>query len=443
MYWVKILQGLQRRLRPQSYNSWFRPTVQFYEDDRRVQVLIPSKFFREVIQRSYAQDIQACIQEAHLPAKELEFLTHEELERAHAREMTTDGGLNPIYTFENFVVGASNQAAHAASTAVADHPGHVYNPLFIYGGVGLGKTHLLHAIGNRTTQNRPDLRVIYVSCDALMNQLVEAYQRGNVHDLRQYYRAADVLLLDDVHTLAGKERTQEEVFSIFNILYQAQKQIVLTADQPPQALAHLEGRLVSRFSWGLVADIQPPELETRIAILHKKAMLIGVHVPDDVALFIAERVIDNVRTLEGALRRLVFLASMKSQPLSIELAREAITPLLESLSRVASGPASGPTSTRISIQDVIRAVATYFKLSPEEIVSRTNRPQVVYPRQIAMYLARHHLEASLNEIGQAFGGKHHTTVMYAIHKIEENLPSDTRLQQDLHGVLQILRLSSE
>ncbi len=441
MYWVKVLQGLQRRLRPQSFNSWFRPTVQFYEDDRRVQVLIPSKFFREVIQRSYAQDIQACIQEANLPPKELEFLTNEELERAQAREMTPDGGLNPIYTFENFVVGTSNQAAHAASTAVADHPGHVYNPLFIYGGVGLGKTHLLHAIGNRITQNRPDLRVIYVSCDALMNQLVEAYQRGNVHDLRQHYRAADVLLLDDVHTLAGKERTQEEVFSVFNILYQAQKQIVLTADQPPQALANLEERLVSRFSWGLVADIQPPELETRIAILHKKAMLMGVHVPDDVALFIAERVVDNVRTLEGALRRLVFLASMKSQSLSIELAREAITPLLESLSRPAS--TSGPTPMRISIQDVIRTVAAYFKLQPDEIVSRTNRPQVVYPRQIAMYLARHHLEASLNEIGQAFGGKHHTTVMYAIRKIEEGLHSDARLQQDLHGILQLLRSSSE
>ncbi len=443
MYWVRVLQCLQRRLKPQSFNSWFRPTVQFYEDDTRVQILIPSKFFRDVIERSYMQAIEACIEEAGLPRKTLQFLTNEELEAAQVQEIAT-GGLNPIYTFENFVIGQSNQAAHAAAVAVADHPGRLYNPLFIYGGVGLGKTHLLHAIGNRILQNNGKMHVIYVSCDALMSQLVDAYQRGNVHELRQYYRNADVLLLDDVHTLAGKERTQEEVFSIFNILYQAQKQIVLTADQPPHALSNVEKRLVSRFSWGLVADIQPPELETRIAILHKKAMLLGVHIPDEIALFIAERIVDNVRMLEGALRRLIFLASMKSQPITVDLAREAITPLLHAYTMTAAPrPAPVTYPAHLTIESVIHAVARFYQIDPEMLRSRTNRPKIVYPRQMAMYIARYYLEASLNEIGQAFGGKHHTTVMYAIQKIADRLEMHPKVRQELEAILQTLGLRGE
>lgn len=440
MYWVQVLSRLQHRLKPQTFQNWFKPTHQVHEDDDQVMILIPSPFFRDVIQGSYMSHIQACVRECGLKEKELRFVTSTEWESIQMKNRSlkpVHPDLNPLYTFENFVEGQSNQNAYAASRAVADHPGMVYNPLFIYGGVGLGKTHLLHAIGNFVYQQRPQLKVVYVSCDALMNQLVEAYRRGTVHEMRKYYRTTDVLLLDDVHTLGGKERTQEELFSLFNILYQAGKQIVLTADQPPQKLTHLEKRLISRFSWGLVTDIQPPELEVRMAILIKKAQIHGFQLPDDVALFIAENVTENVRLLEGALKSLIFHASTRSQPISIELAREAIATMVGS-SPTTNNVLEYSEISRITIDDIADVVSNYFGFSKETLFSRSHRPRIVLPRQITMYLARHLLQASLPEIGNYFK-KHHTTVMHGVQKIEELLDHSPKLKDQIHEIIQILQ----
>ena len=440
MYWVQILSRLQHRLKPQSFQNWFKPTHQVHEDDHQVLILIPSPFFREVIQGSYMDQIRACAREIGLKEKELRFVTNTEWESIQLKKQQVQvlhPDLNPLYTFENFVEGHSNQNAYAAARAVADHPGMVFNPLFIYGGVGLGKTHLLHAIGNFVYQHKPQLKVVYVSCDALMNQLVEAYRRGTVHEMRKYYRTTDVLLLDDVHTLGGKERTQEELFSLFNILYQAGKQIVLTADQPPQRLIHIEKRLISRFSWGLVTDIQPPELEVRIAILIKKAQIHGIQLPDDVALFIAENVTENVRLLEGALKSLIFHASMKSQPINVELAREAIAPMTSSASFARNNGLPIVPGGRLNIDDIAAVVAEYFGLPKENLFSRSHRPRIVLPRQITMYLARHVLNASLTEIGQFFK-KHHTTVMHGIQKIEDLIEDVPQLREQIQEIIQIL-----
>jgi chromosomal replication initiator protein len=324
-----------------------------------------------------------------------------------------ENSLNPKYTFQTFVVGSCNQFAHAASLAVAEAPGKTYNPMFIYGGVGLGKTHLMHAAGHAIKERNRHLRVAYISAEKFMNELISAIRYDKTQVFRDKYRSIDVLLMDDVQFMAGKERTQEEFFHTFNALHNDQKQIVITSDCPPREIPTLEERLHSRFEWGLIADIEPPDLETKVAILKRKADLDGVNLPDEVAFFIAGKVKNNIRELEGSLVRLVAISSLRGMPISKMLAQDAIRNIVD------SDQPEGVTMDKIS-----RAVAAQYKLSVEELKSKNNARQIAVPRQIAMYLCKRLTRHSFPEIGRDFGGKHHTTVMHSVEKIDALIKDD-------------------
>jgi chromosomal replication initiator protein len=318
-----------------------------------------------------------------------------------------ENSLNPKYKFSSFVVGACNQFAHAASLAVAEAPGKTYNPMFIYGGVGLGKTHLMHAMGHAIKEQNRHLRVAYISAEKFMNELINAIRYDKTQTFRDKYRSIDVLLMDDVQFMAGKERTQEEFFHTFNALHNDQKQIVITSDCPPREIPTLEERLHSRFEWGLIADIEPPDLETKVAILKRKADLDGVNLPDEVAFFIAGKVRSNIRELEGSLVRLVAISSLRGVPISKMLAQDAIKNIVD------SDQPEGITMERIA-----KMVASHYKLTVEELKSKNNSRQIAVPRQVAMYLCKRLTKHSFPEIGREFGGKHHTTVMHSVEKID-------------------------
>ncbi|HKG98417.1 MAG TPA: chromosomal replication initiator protein DnaA, partial [Pyrinomonadaceae bacterium] len=326
--------------------------------------------------------------------------------------------LSSKYTYESFVVGTCNQFAHAASLAVAEAPGRTYNPLYLYGGVGLGKTHLMHACGHAIKARNQHLKLCYISSEKFMNDLINAIRYDKTQSFREKYRSVDVLLIDDVQFMAGKERTQEEFFHTFNALYDQQKQIVISSDCPPREIPTLEERLHSRFEWGLIADIEPPDLETKIAILKRKGDLIGVPIPDDVAMLIAGRVKSNVRELEGSLIRLIAIASLRGEPISKTLAQDAIR-------NIAKEEESGV----VTIQQIQKLVASTYKLTSEELISKNNARQISHPRQIAMYLCKHLTKHSYPEIGRAFGGKHHTTVIHSVEKIEGLVATDETLQR--------------
>lgn len=331
-----------------------------------------------------------------------------------------ENSLNPKYTFDKFVVGSSNQFAHAASLAAAEMPGKTYNPLFIYGGVGLGKTHLMHAIGHSIKQRNGHLRVSYITSEKFMNELINAIRYDKTQSFRERYRSIDVLLMDDVQFMAGKERTQEEFFHTFNTLHNDQKQIVITSDSPPRDIPTLQERLHSRFEWGLIADIEPPDLETKVAILKRKADLDGIFLADDIAIFIASKVRSNVRELEGSLVRLVAISSMRGIPISKMLAQDAMKNIID------SERPEGLTMERIA-----RTVASHYKLTVEELKSKNNARAVSQPRQVAMYLCKRLTKASYPEVGREFGGKHHTTVMHSFEKID----AMTKQDRDFHKTL--------
>jgi chromosomal replication initiator protein len=328
------------------------------------------------------------------------------------------------------VVGGSNKFAHAAARAVAENPAHSYNPLFIYGGVGLGKTHIMQAIGNQVLGTKPELRVCYVSAEKFMNEMIYSIQHGSTIAFRNKYRGMDVLLIDDVQFLAGKESTQEEFFHTFNSLYDAHKQIVLTSDRPPKDIPTLEERLVSRFEWGLVTDIQAPDFETRVAILRKKAEGEDLEIPDEVFHMIAEAVKANIRELEGSLVKLIAFSSVTGQEITRELAGEVLKDLLV------------PEARTISVDDIKRVVAAHFKISPEALVSRKRTSAIAFPRQVAMYLARMLTNASLTDIGMAFGKRDHTTVMHACDKIGEKVRTDPNFQAVTDRLVETIRESS-
>jgi chromosomal replication initiator protein len=330
----------------------------------------------------------------------------------------TEPSLSAKYTYDSFVVGSCNQFAHAASLAVAEAPGRTYNPLYLYGGVGLGKTHLMHACGHAIRSRNQHLKLCYISSERFMNDLINAIRYDKTQSFREKYRSVDVLLIDDVQFMAGKERTQEEFFHTFNALYDQQKQIVISSDCPPREIPTLEERLHSRFEWGLIADIEPPDLETKIAILKRKGDLIGVSIPDDVAMLIASRVKSNIRELEGSLVRLIAIASLRGEPISKSLAQDAIRNL-----------AKEEESGVVTIQQIQKAVASTYKLTIEELISKNNARQISHPRQVAMYLCKHLTKHSFPEIGRAFGGKHHTTVMHSVEKIETLVATDETLQR--------------
>ncbi len=329
-----------------------------------------------------------------------------------------DPSLNSKYSYEGFVVGSCNQFAHAASLAVAEAPGKTYNPLYIYGGVGLGKTHLMHACGHAIKQRNPHLRLCYLSSEKFMNELINAIRYDKTPAFRERYRSVDVLLIDDVQFMAGKERTQEEFFHTFNSLYDQQKQIVISSDCPPREIPTLEERLHSRFEWGLIADIEPPDLETKVAILKRKAETMGIAIPDEVALFIAGRVKHNVRELEGSLIRLVAIASLRGEKISKALAQDAMRNI-----------AGEEESDAVTIQKIQKAVAASFKITVAELISKSNAQQVSRPRQIAMYLCKQLTKHSYPAIGRAFGGKHHTTVMHSFAKVDSLRRRDAEVQK--------------
>lgn len=333
------------------------------------------------------------------------------------------GMLNPKYTFSRFIVGSSNRLAHAACLAVADHPGQAYNPLFLYGGVGLGKTHLLHAIGNYILDRDPEINVLYVSSEKFTNDLINAIRRQQTEEFRMRYRNIDVLLIDDIQFIAGKESTQEEFFHTFNALHSASKQIVISSDKPPKAILTLEERLRSRFEWGLIADVQPPDLETRTAILRAKGEQMNIAVPDDVIDFLAHKVQSNIRELEGCLNRVAAYAAMHGLPITIQVAMQALADLLGSTRR-----------RRITPEMIIQAVSEHYGVDVRALTGRGRSRNVVIPRQVAMYLLREETEASLVEIGNLLGGRDHTTVMYGCEKIAEEINTDNRLRGEVLAI---------
>ena len=433
--WSRVLDLIEGKISAHSFNTWFRPTRFLEEDARRVAVAVPNPWFADWLKANYQNLIQATLAEISSNGLAVDFEPETvdppraEAVRARARPAPRlpppPAVLNPRYTFERFVVSSCNQFAHAAATAVAQQPVRSYNPLYIYGGTGLGKTHLMQAIGNRVAcENR---RMAYVSSEQFMNELINAIRFEKTLEFKERYRSVDVLLIDDIQFLAGKERTQEEFFHTFNALHDADRQIVITSDVPPREIPTLEERLRSRFEWGLIADIQPPDLETKVAILRKKAEAESAPLPDDVALFIGSRCTSNIRELEGALIRTIAYCSMSRREMSLELAREVLKDLL---------PQESPAATVESIQ---KLVASYYALNVSDLKTRSNSRQITFPRQIAMYMCKQLTNCSLPEIGRRFGGKHHSTVIHAIHKIEKKRGDDREFDKLVAHFMQSLQ----
>jgi chromosomal replication initiator protein len=455
--WGRILHSLKGRLNQQTLETWFSP-IQFESLDSSQHVLrlrAPNQDVKDWIVSNYGKVLAESLNEHRLsgysvgwvvgkgadwvpndlglPSLDSQTIAQDKTEvttavssdtspaitvTENSTPSLTEPSLSTKYTYESFVVGSCNQFAHAASLAVAEAPGRTYNPLYLYGGVGLGKTHLMHACGHAIRSRNQHLKLCYISSERFMNDLINAIRYDKTQSFREKYRSVDVLLIDDVQFMAGKERTQEEFFHTFNALYDQQKQIVISSDCPPREIPTLEERLHSRFEWGLIADIEPPDLETKIAILKRKGDLIGVSIPDDVAMFIASRVKSNVRELEGSLVRLIAIASLRGEPISKSLAQDAIR-------NIAKEKESGV----VTIQQIQKAVASTYKLTSEELISKNNARQISHPRQVAMYLCKHLTKHSYPEIGRAFGGKHHTTVMHSVEKIETLVVTDETLQR--------------
>ncbi len=412
--WQRILSRVESTIPAQAFATWLRPTVLLRDEGKLVYVRVPNRLFSDWIQRNYGEQLEAAAAACQRADLDIRYVAEGEASlparsRGPARPAPRGqhDGVNAKYTFESFVVSSSNEFAQAAALRVAESPCLAYNPLFVYGGVGLGKTHLMHAVGNRVRERHGHLRLKYISTETFVNELIGAIRFENTTEFRDRYRTIDVLLIDDIQFLAEKERTQEEFFHTFNALYEAQKQIVITSDCPPRDIPTLEERLRSRFEWGLIADIQPPDLETKVAILKKKAEAEGVDLESDVAIFIASKTKSNVRELEGALVRLLAYASVTRKPIDLELAREVLKDLFADNDRA------------ITIESIQKFVANYYHLRVSDLKTRNNSRQVAFPRQIAMYLCKTLTSSSLPEIGRRFGGKHHSTVLYSVRKVEE------------------------
>ncbi len=433
--WDRVLGKIEPKVNPHSFSTWFKPTQQLADDGASLAVRVPNNWFAQWLKSNYGTLIQDALREIERPGMRVDFLP--DPSEAGVRPAAEGAGpspaarptapwLNPRYTFDTFVVSSCNQFAHAAAIAVAEQPTRAYNPLYIYGGVGLGKTHLMQAIGNHLAhKGGVDMR--YISTEHFMNELINAIRFEKTLEFKEKYRNVDLLLIDDIQFLAGKERTQEEFFHTFNTLYDAQKQIVITSDCPPREIPTLEERLRSRFEWGLIADIQPPDLETKVAILRKKAEGERTILPDDVALFIATQSKSNIRELEGALIRVIAYASMAGREITLDLAKETLRDLLS------------PESPAITLESIQKLVADYYNLKVSEIKSRNNSHQVSFPRQIAMYLCKQLTEASLPEIGRRFGGKHHSTVIHAVQKVEKKRRAEKEFDRLMESFMQSLR----
>lgn len=423
--WSVLQKQLQQELDPEEFATWFLPLRVASEDGKRLVLIAPNSRFLHTLEESYRPTVDRALDGLEGRRFEVQFsLEEEEGQDGSPAEILTPSHFSPKYLFKTFVVGKSNEFAHAAAKAVAENPSHSYNPLFLYGGVGLGKTHLLHAIGHEILRSRPQLRVLYLAAEQFVNELINSIRFDRMPAFRERYRTIDVLMIDDVQFLANKERTQEEFFHTFNTLYTSQKQIILSSDSSPRNIPTLEERLRSRFEWGLIADIQPPDLETKVAILQRKAYLENIPLPDEVAEFIAHQVKSNIRELEGLLNRVMAFSSLTGKPLSAALARETLKDILPE-----EGKKPNPN-------EIIKIVARHYDLKISEIKSKSNSQQVVFPRKVAMFLLRKLSEISYPEIGKLFNDKHHSTVMYAVKDIEDRRAKDPDLDRVLQGLEQ-------
>jgi chromosomal replication initiator protein len=430
--WDKILQHSERRVNPHSFATWFRPTRLERAEEDRLLVRVPTRLFCKRLTETYGQLLQAVLAELGRPQLQLEYVCAEsEPASANAApspqaKLDFDSAahqLNPRYTFESFIVGASNQFAHAAAMAVAEQPSKSYNPLFLYGGVGLGKTHLMQAIGHTLKRRNPSMRLTYISAEKFTNEVIASIRLERMAAFRDRFRNMDVLMVDDIQFIATRERTQEEFFHTFNALYDQQKQIVISSDCPPKEISSIEERLRSRFEWGLIADIQPPDLETKIAILQKKAESERVQVPDDVAEYIARAIKSNVRELEGALIRLMAYASLTGAVINLPTAQQVLKNIIETQDK------------KVTIEQIQKRVGEHFGLRAQDLKVRSNSKQIAFPRQVAMFLVKQLTSASLPEIGRQFGGKHHTTVLHSINKISNLRQSDKDLNKTINRLL--------
>ncbi len=435
--WIKTLNIIKGELTEVSFNTWIRSIIPISVDDNTIQLEVPNDFTRGILESRYRDLIVNAIKLITSKKYSIVFLIASEDTSENEKTATNQkqknsnivvndemsSTLNPKYTFSSFVIGNSNRFAHAASLAVAEAPAKAYNPLFIYGGVGLGKTHLMHAIGHYILQNNPKSKVVYVSSEKFTNELINSIKDDKTVEFRNKYRNVDVLLIDDSQFIAGKERTQEEFFHTFNDLHEANKQIILSSDRPPKEISTLEERLRSRFEWGLIADIQAPDFETRIAILKKKADVENLNIPNEVMVYIANKIKSNIRELEGALIRIVAYSSLTNKDISVELAAEALKDII-------SNEQNKPVTIDL-IQDVI---ANYFSLKIEDLKSSRRTRNIAYPRQIAMYLSRKLTDMSLPKIGEEFGGRDHTTVIHAYEKISNSLKKDESLKNVINDL---------
>ena len=445
--WSNCLQRLEQELSDQQLNTWIRP-LQVVEDNNQIRLLAPNRFVQDWVKKNFHDKIQSILldldteQSIQLnieigsqnkapvksaapiePPKFESFLTNNTVQ---TQRTFVEHNINPLFTFDNFVEGKSNQLAKAASIQVSENPGSAYNPLFFYGGVGLGKTHLMHAVGNMMLQKNPDARITYIHSERFVSHMVKALQHNAIDAFKQHYRSLDAILVDDIQFFAGKERSQEEFFHTFNALLEGGSQIILTCDRYPKEVEGLEERLRSRFGWGLPVCIDPPELETRVAILHKKADEANIELPSEVAFFIAKRIRSNIRELEGAFRRVLATANFTASPITLEFAKEALRDLIAIQERT------------ITIDNIQKTVAEYYKIRTSDLHSNRRSRSITRPRQLAMALSKELTNHSLPEIGAAFGGRDHTTVLHGCRKIAELRESDNKIYEDYKNMIRIL-----
>ncbi len=429
--WQKTLQMVKNEITDVSYDTWIKAIEPVSVKGDQLYLCVPNEFTKSILEGRYTGLISSAVKQVTSKSYYINFILSNEADKfmekpkkVETKESNFYGMLNPKYTFDTFVIGNSNRFAHAASLAVAEAPAAAYNPLFIYGGVGLGKTHLMHAISHFILAQNPKVKVLYCSSEKFTNELINSIQTNKNIDFRNRYRNVDILLVDDIQFIAGKESTQEEFFHTFNALYEANKQIIISSDRPPKEIPTLEDRLRSRFEWGLIADIQPPDLETRIAILKKKAVIDNIEVDDEVLAFIAKRIESNIRELEGALTRIMAYSALTNNSLDVSVAEEALKDII-----------SNQKQRKITPEHIQKIVADAHQLKVDDLKSKKRNRPISYPRQIAMYLCREMTDLSLPKIGDLFGGRDHTTVIHACDKIANDMEFDPQVRKTVNSLI--------
>lgn len=435
-FWENILEKLKGELSKQSFDTWLSSTKLVDFSNNKLKIGVSNEFAKEWLESRYSALIKSTVQNyLNSPVTLMFVADNEQITDFASTETGVNFGilshpLNPKYTFDTFVIGNGNRFAHAAALAVAESPAKSYNPLFVYGGSGLGKTHLMHAIGHVITKNFPSLKILYVTGEQFTNELIDSIRYERQIEFRNTYRKIDVLLIDDIQFLAGKEGTQEEFFHTFNTLYEATKQIIISSDRPPKEIPTLEERLRSRFEWGLTTDINPPDYETRMAILRKKAQLENFIVPDEIIIFIASEIQSNIRELEGALSKITAYCMLTNQPITVNLAEEILKDMIPQKDQ-----------KHISLEIIQKAVADHYKLSVQEFKQKKRTRSVAFPRQIAMFLCRELTDLSLPHIGNKFGGRDHTTVIHACEKISELKKNDPFIEKSINDIINKIKSS--